>query len=59
MSVRAWMTGTHQGEFMGIPASGHAINVGVADYFRIADGSIVEHRGVMDTGALMQQLTAG
>jgi predicted ester cyclase len=44
---------------MGIPSSGHAINVGLGDYFRLDNGIIVEHWGVMDTGALMQQLTEG
>jgi steroid delta-isomerase-like uncharacterized protein len=57
--VRARMTGVHQGEFMGIPTTGRTINVGVGDYLRFDDGLIVEHWGVMDTGALMQQLTGG
>jgi steroid delta-isomerase-like uncharacterized protein len=56
VSVRARLTGTHRADFMGVPASGHSISVGIADYFRIDDGVLVEHWGVMDTGALMQQL---
>ncbi len=55
--VRARMTGTHQGEFMGIPATGRTINVGVGDYLRLENGVAVEHWGVMDTGVMMQQLT--
>lgn len=55
--VRARMTGTHQAEFMGIPATGNAINVGIGDYFRIVNGIAVEHWGVMDTGAMIRQLT--
>jgi steroid delta-isomerase-like uncharacterized protein len=55
--VRARMTGTQQGEFMGIPATGRTINVGVADFLRFDTGMVVEHWGVMDTGALVQQLT--
>jgi len=51
------MKGIHQAEFMGVPASGRAIEVGVADYFRFENGKALEHWGVMDTGALMQQLT--
>jgi steroid delta-isomerase-like uncharacterized protein len=58
VSVRARLTGTHQAEFMGVPTTGRTINVGIADYFRISDGTLVEHWGVMDTGAMMQQLTA-
>jgi hypothetical protein len=30
----------------------------VSDYLRFDNGLLVEHWGVMDTGALMQQLTA-
>jgi len=51
------MTGVHKAEFMGIAASGRTINVGVADQFRFEAGKVVEHWGVMDSGALMQQLT--
>jgi steroid delta-isomerase-like uncharacterized protein len=51
------MTGVHKAEFMGIAPSGQTINVGVADQFRFEDGKVVEHWGVMDSGALMQQLT--
>jgi steroid delta-isomerase-like uncharacterized protein len=59
VSVRGRLTGIHRAEFMGVPASGNAINVGLSDYFRVADGMVREHWGVMDTGALMQQLTGG
>jgi steroid delta-isomerase-like uncharacterized protein len=51
------MKGIHQAEFMGVPASGRAIDVGVADYFRFENGKALEHWGVMDTGAMMHQLT--
>lgn len=51
------ITGVHKGEFMGIAPTGRTINVGVADQFRIKDGKVVEHWGVLDSGALMQQLT--
>ncbi len=55
--ARVRATGTHRGEFMGVPATGRTIEVGVADFLRIENGRVVEHWGVMDTGALMQQLT--
>jgi steroid delta-isomerase-like uncharacterized protein len=55
--VRARMTGTQRSEFMGVPATGRTINVGVGEYFRVDNKMVVEHWGVMDTGALMQQLT--
>jgi steroid delta-isomerase-like uncharacterized protein len=51
------MTGVHKAEFMGIARSGQTINVGTAEQFRFEDGKVVEHWGVMDSGALMQQLS--
>ena len=58
--VVAWvqMTGTHRGEFMGIPASGNAIDLPLADMVRVRDGRIVEHWGISDTLVMMQQLGA-
>ena len=58
VSVRARLTGTHHGEFMGVPATGHTINVGICDYFLVSNGTMIEHWGVMDTGTLMRQLTS-
>jgi steroid delta-isomerase-like uncharacterized protein len=55
--IRATMNGTHQGEFLGIPGTGRKISVPMGDYVRIADGKVVEHWGVTDTGAMMEQLT--
>ena len=49
-------TGTHKGEFMGIPPTGNRISIGVIDIIRVADGMLVEHWGVMDQATMMQQL---
>lgn len=54
--VRATVSGTHRGEFFGVPASGNEITSPIADFFRIREGRIVEHWGVADMGALMKQL---
>ena len=54
--ARSILTGTHSGEFMGIPATGRPINVQVIDIVRVSGGKIVEHWGAMDSGVLMQQL---
>ena len=54
--VRAVMKGTHQGEFMGIPATGKRVEMSMVDIVRIANGQATEHWGVTDTAALMQQL---
>ena len=56
----AWR-GTHQGNFMGIPATGRQINVPGIIIYRIAadknnEVKIVEHWMQIDSAALMQQL---
>ena len=58
--ARFRMTGTHQGEFMGVPASGRHVDVGGYDEVRLnADGTrAVEHWGTLDAMALMQQIGA-
>lgn len=50
------LTGIHRAEFIRVPPSGRAIDVGVADSFRFAEGQAVEHWGVMDAGAMVQEL---
>lgn len=55
--IRATCAGTHQGEFLGVPATNRRITVPMGDYVRFSGGQVVEHWGVTDTGALMQQLT--
>jgi len=56
--ARVAMTGTHQGEFMGIPPSGRRIDVQLVDIIRVRDGEFAEHWGVMDSMTMMQQLGA-
>jgi steroid delta-isomerase-like uncharacterized protein len=56
VSVRAIASGRHTGEFMGIPATGAQLNVGLSDYFRLEGGKVKEHWGVMDTGAMLMQM---
>ncbi len=54
--VRARFSGTHEGEFMGIPATGNKFEIAVFDQLRYADGRLTEHWGLMDNMAMMQQL---
>ncbi|MFV2064733.1 MAG: ester cyclase [Chloroflexota bacterium] len=55
--VRARVTGTHQGEFMGMPATGKSVDVQLIDILRFGDDGLVhEHWGVFDQLAMMQQL---
>ena len=59
VSVFATATGTHLGEFMGIPATNKFASINLADFMLVRDGKVMEHWGVMDMASLMQQLGAG
>lgn len=49
------LTGTHEGEFMGIPPTGRRIEVNEIHIYRLAGGKAVEHRvGRDDLGAMRQ-----
>ncbi len=56
--IRMTWSGTHKGEFMGVPATGKRVSFGVIDIIRITNGKLVEHWGQMDSMSLMQQLGA-
>ncbi len=51
-------SGTHRGEFMGIPPTGRDVSFRVIDIVRMRDGQVVEHWNVVDLMGLMQQLGA-
>ena len=51
-------TGTHQGEFMGVPATGKPVRVWGIVIDRLEDGRIKDTRIIMDTLGLMMQLGA-
>ena len=50
--------GTHQGELMGIPASGKQVTVSGITISRLEDGKIVEEWSNWDTLGMLQQLGA-
>jgi predicted ester cyclase len=56
--VLARMTGTQRGDFMGMSPAGNTINVSLCDYFRVDNGALIEHWGVMDAAGMMQPLAA-
>lgn len=58
IAVRAEMTGTHRGEFMGLPATGNRVTVTGLSIWRVVDGKIVEHWEQFDAMGMMQQLGA-
>jgi steroid delta-isomerase-like uncharacterized protein len=49
-------TGTHQGEFMGIPATGRPVRVWGVVIDRLEDGRIKDTRIIMDTLGMLGQL---
>jgi steroid delta-isomerase-like uncharacterized protein len=59
LAARVRFTGTHDGEFMGMPPTGRAVDVNVIDIMRFGDDGLVhEHWGVFDAMGMMQQLGA-
>jgi steroid delta-isomerase-like uncharacterized protein len=55
--ARVRVTGTHEGEFMGMPATGKGVDVQAIDIVRFGDDGLAhEHWGVFDAMAMMQQL---
>ncbi len=56
--ARVTITGTHDGEFMGLAPTGKPIEIETIDMLRIRDGQAVEHWGVTDSMTMMHQLDA-
>ena len=53
---RMWGQGTHKGQFGPMPPTGKTFEITVIDIMRFTDGKLVEHWGVADRLALMEQL---
>ena len=58
VAIRTTFTGTHLGDFFGIPPTGKAVTFTGTHVMRIADGRIAEHWGNNDDLGLMRQLDA-
>ncbi len=56
VTARVTLTGTHDGEFMGIPPTGNKIEYNAVLTARFSDKGIVELWGVADMMTLMHQL---
>src|SRR5918997_2332148 len=56
VGVRRSYEGTHEGELLGVPATGKQVRVGSISIFRLAEGKIVENWEQLDLLTLMQQL---
>jgi predicted ester cyclase len=51
-------SGTHKGDFMGVPASGNRVEWSVIDLLQLRDDKCVAHWGVMDMAGAMAQMGA-
>ena len=49
-------TGTHQDEFMGVPATGRRVTVMSMDTSRVRNGKFSEHWGLVDVPGMMSQM---
>jgi steroid delta-isomerase-like uncharacterized protein len=58
VSVRATVEGTHQGDLLGIPASGRHVQWDAVDVYRVADGRIAEEWAADDLLAFVHGVGA-
>ena len=58
VAVRLTFSGTHQGEFMGLPATGKRFTIAGMNVFRVEGSKIAENWPQLDMLGLLQQLGA-
>ncbi|NQD86666.1 ester cyclase [Paenarthrobacter sp. CM16] len=56
VAARFTLRGTHHGEFLGIAATGKAIQAQAMNIYRFVDGQISEEHGLPDLFGLMMQI---
>jgi steroid delta-isomerase-like uncharacterized protein len=49
-------SGTHKGEYFGVPASGRLVTFNSTDVFRIRNGRFAAHWGAVDLAGLLRQM---
>ncbi len=59
VAVRLRISGTHAGEFLGVPPTGKRVEYESSEIYRIADGKIAEEWICSDTLTLMAQIGGG
>ena len=55
--LRSTLTGTHDGEYKGIPPTGRHVATECAEVFRIVDGTFAGYWCLTNVAGLMRQLT--
>ena len=56
VALRWLLSGTHEGEFMGVAATGRRVEAMGMDIVRVANGEIAEHWGEFDAVGLLRQI---
>ena len=56
VAVQGTISGTHDGEFLGMPPTGNAFSVSNIEVFEVQDGKITARWGVADSMSMMEQL---
>ena len=57
VAARLRWTGTHTGEFLGLPPSGKTFSIIEIEIVKCQDGRIVDLRNVLDIASLLEQLS--
>ncbi len=58
VAARITATGTHRGEFQGLPPTGKQVTISGIEIVRIANGRVVERWGQFDNLGMLQQMGA-
>ncbi len=56
VAATGYLTGTHKGEFMGIPATGRPVRMLYSDFWLIKDGKLAENWVMIDDLGVLNQL---
>jgi steroid delta-isomerase-like uncharacterized protein len=57
VALRLTLSGTHQGEFQSIPATGRTVTYVSYEFYRVADGQVAEEWICSDMASLFSQLS--
>ena len=56
VATRGYLAGTHNGEFMGVNASGKKVRIDYVDFWKLNNGKCIENWVQMDVAGVMQQI---
>ena len=57
VAVCLTLRGIHTGPFRGLPASGKPFAIGGYRFYKVSNGKITSHRGLIDLPSLLQQIS--